>query len=181
VLRQHNQSNCRLESLPRQEILPFSKESTCRLVLGTPSLICNVYCGPSQGRSDQGAKMITYEYFHLALRLEMRAVIPPLLNMYSRPSNFERFDIRTTWNSNKKFEENPILKLEQRITWSRHVVGRLLSLLGRTCSCSVSSPVTGSVSISKIQSDFKRFNSWVIFILFLIMGYIYIIFNNTHS
>jgi hypothetical protein len=48
--------------------------------------------------------------------------------MYSGPSNFERFDVRTTWNSNKKFEENPVLKLEQRITWSSR--GRLLCLLG---------------------------------------------------
>jgi hypothetical protein len=32
-----------------------------------------------------------------------------------------------------------------------------LSLLGRTRSCSVSSPVTDSVSISQIQSVFKRF------------------------
>jgi hypothetical protein len=34
---------------------------------------------------------------------------------YSGPSNFERFDVRTTWNSKKKFEENPVLKLEQKL------------------------------------------------------------------
>jgi hypothetical protein len=28
---------------------------------------------------------------------------------------FERFDVRTTWKSNKKFEENPVLKLEQKL------------------------------------------------------------------
>jgi hypothetical protein len=41
--------------------------------------------------------------------------------IHSEPSNFERFDVRTTWNSNKKFEENPVLKLEQKLesrtTW----------------------------------------------------------------
>jgi hypothetical protein len=40
----------------------------------------------------------------------------------SGPSNFERFDVRTTWNSNRNS------KVEQRITWSSR--GRLLSLLG---------------------------------------------------
>jgi hypothetical protein len=35
-----------------------------------------------------------------------------------------RFDVRTTWNSNKKFEENPVLKLEQKleIRTKNHVV-----------------------------------------------------------
>jgi hypothetical protein len=52
--------------------------------------------------------------------------------------------------------------------------GRLLSLLGRKRSCSVSSPVTGSVSISQIQSVFLS-------ILFISLGYFYIIFNNTQK
>jgi hypothetical protein len=34
--------------------------------------------------------------------------------MYNGPSNFEWFDVRATWNSNKKFEENLVLKLEQK-------------------------------------------------------------------
>jgi hypothetical protein len=43
---------------------------------------------------------------------------------YSGPSNCEQFDVRTTWNSNKKFEENPVLKLEQNleILTKTHVV-----------------------------------------------------------
>jgi hypothetical protein len=49
---------------------------------------------------------------------------------YSEPSNFERFDVRTTWNSNKKFDENPVLKLEQKLEsrTTNHVVA--FSLLG---------------------------------------------------
>jgi hypothetical protein len=31
--------------------------------------------------------------------------------IYSGLSNFERFDVRTTWNSTEEYEENPILKL----------------------------------------------------------------------
>jgi hypothetical protein len=34
---------------------------------------------------------------------------------YSEPWNFERFDVRTTSNSSKKFEENLDLKLEQKL------------------------------------------------------------------
>jgi hypothetical protein len=35
----------------------------------------------------------------------------PHETVYSGPPNFERFDVRTTWNTNKKFAENPVLKL----------------------------------------------------------------------
>jgi hypothetical protein len=54
---------------------------------------------------------------------------------YSGPSNFEQFDVRTTWNSNKKFEENPGLKVEQKLGKSnkesrgRHVVAFSLCLV----------------------------------------------------
>jgi hypothetical protein len=50
---------------------------------------------------------------------------------YSGPSNFERFDVRTTWNSNKKFEENPVLKLEQKFESraKNHVVAFSLYLV----------------------------------------------------
>jgi hypothetical protein len=41
---------------------------------------------------------------------------------YSGPSNSERFDVRTTRNSNKKFEENAVLKLEQKLE-SRTKIG----------------------------------------------------------
>jgi hypothetical protein len=51
--------------------------------------------------------------------------------MYSGHSNFERFDVRTTWNSNKKFEENPGLKLEQKLEsrTKNHVVAFSLCLV----------------------------------------------------
>jgi hypothetical protein len=71
----------------------------------------------------------------------------------------EQLETRT-----KQFEENPILKLEQKlesrtknhvvVTWSPSLS---LSLLERTRSCSVSFPVTGSVSIPKIQSVLSVF------------------------
>jgi hypothetical protein len=37
------------------------------------------------------------------------------IRLYSGPSSFERFDVRTTSNSIRKFEENPVLKLEQKL------------------------------------------------------------------
>jgi hypothetical protein len=52
---------------------------------------------------------------------------------------------------------------EQLETWTKtrksnkESRGRLLSPLGRMRSCSASSPVTGSVSVSQIQSVFKLF------------------------
>jgi hypothetical protein len=84
------------------------------------------------------------------------------------PSNFEQFDVQTTWNSNKKFDETPVLELEQKLKnqAKNHVLGHMRS-------CSVTSPMTGSVSISQIHTFFKRF----IFSL----SYFYNIFNNTHS
>jgi hypothetical protein len=53
------------------------------------------------------------------------------VSKYSGPSNFERFDFRTTWNSNKKFEENPVLKLEQKLEsrTKNHVVAFSLCLV----------------------------------------------------
>jgi hypothetical protein len=104
------------------------------------------------------------------------------MSKYSGPSNCERFDVRTNLKlGQKKIEVNPVLKLEQKLEsrTKNHVVimwlsrGRLLSLLCRMRSSSVCSPVTGSVSVSQIQSVFKRF-----IYLFIYLGYFYIIFNN---
>jgi hypothetical protein len=90
-------------------------------------------------------------------------------------------ELRKVWCSNnlkleQKIRENPVLKFEQKlesrtknhmvVTWSPS-----LCLIARASS-SVSSPVTGSVSISQIQSLFKRF---------IYLGYFYVIFNNIHS
>jgi hypothetical protein len=86
---------------------------------------------------------------HIYRSLKLASTVGP------RTSNglmFEQLEIWTKnsrnirfWNSKKTRKSNK----ESR--------GRLLSLLGRTRSCSVSSPETGSVSISQIQSVFKRF------------------------
>jgi hypothetical protein len=52
-------------------------------------------------------------------------------NNYSGPSNFKWFDVRTTLNSNKQFEENPVLKLEQKLEsrTKNHVVAFSLCLV----------------------------------------------------
>jgi hypothetical protein len=44
------------------------------------------------------------------------------LFIYSGPPNFERFDVRKTWNSNKKFDENPVLRLEQKLESRKSLV-----------------------------------------------------------
>jgi alpha-N-acetylglucosamine transferase len=93
-----------------------------------------------------------------------------LYNLYYKYSgflNFERFDVRTTWNSNKKFEENPVLKLEQRITWSPLSAWSHAQLLSQFSRDWFSEHLTNSVSFFSV--------------LFISLGYFYITFNNTYS
>jgi hypothetical protein len=97
---------------------------------------------------------------------------------YSGPSNFERFDVRTTWNSNKNFEENPVLKLEQKlesgtnshvvVTWSPSLSAwSHAQLLGQFSRDGFSEHLANSVCFLSL--------------LFISLSYFYIIFNNTHS
>jgi hypothetical protein len=90
-------------------------------------------------------------------------------------------ELRTVWCSNN-------LKLEQKIRGKsgfetltktrksnkelrgRHVVA--FSLRGRTRSCSVSSPLTGWVSISQISLFFKRFIYLFIYLFGLFLYYL---------
>jgi hypothetical protein len=72
----------------------------------------------------------------------------------------------------KKFEENPVLKVEQRIAWSLR--GRLLSLC--LVACAVARSVLPWLVSEHLANSF-RFLS----ILFISLGYFYIIFNSIHS
>jgi hypothetical protein len=96
---------------------------------------------------------------------------------YSGPSNFERFDVRTTWNSKKNsrgtrfWSSNNSLKVEHK-TLCRHMVAFSLNLVSRA--------VARSVLPWLVQWASRKF-SLFLSVLFISFGYIYIIFNNTHS
>jgi hypothetical protein len=86
--------------------------------------------------------------------------------IYSGPSNFERFDVRTTLNWNKEFEENPVLKLKQNLESRRknHVVA-FLCLVARAVARLV---LSDGFSEHLANSAFYLF-LLVIFILSLII------------
>jgi hypothetical protein len=79
--------------------------------------------------------------------------------------NFERYDVRTTWNSNKKFD-NPIFKLKQ--SRGRHVV----SLCLFTCE------VPRSVLPWLVHWPTRKFNL-LLSVLFIYLGYFCIMFNTS--
>jgi hypothetical protein len=98
----------------------------------------------------------------------MLLYIPYNIDVYTGSSNFKRFDVRTTWNSNTKFEENSVLKLKSQT--KNDVVAFLHCLVACTVAQSLL-PWLDSVSISQIQSCFlSNLFLWLIFIFSKLRG-----------
>jgi hypothetical protein len=112
--------------------------------------------------------------------LWLPASIHSALWAHSGPPNFERFDVRITWNSNKKFQVNRFCNSnEHSEVEQRSSRGRLLYLLtsvAHAVSQSGRSGRFGQVFHDCWGRDYAN-SVYVLNVLFIYLCYFYIVFN----